>query len=136
MAKDFSIVGKKTPRVDGFERVTGQAQYAGDVQLPGMLYARILRTLEPHARIVAIDTSAAEKLPGVKAVIHHDNAKVRWSSGSQITERYIFNNPVRFAGEAVAAVAAVNRHTAEDALRLIEVKYEKLPLCSRRQRGA
>ncbi|MET0584874.1 MAG: hypothetical protein ABW099_08330, partial [Candidatus Binatia bacterium] len=71
--KEFSIVGKKTPRIDAYERVTGQAHYTGDIQLPGMLYARVLRSNVPHAKIVSIDTSKAEKLPGVKAVIHHEN---------------------------------------------------------------
>ena len=63
---EFSIVGKTTPRIDAYERVTGQAQYTGDIQLPGMLYARVLRSSVPHAKIVSIDTSKAEKLPGVK----------------------------------------------------------------------
>ncbi len=125
--KEFSIVGKNIPRIDGFERVTGQAQYTGDIQLPGMLYARVLRSNVPHARIISIDTSKAEKLPGVKAVVHHENAKVPWSSGGHTHQRFIFNNPVRFVGDAVAAVAATNRHIAEDALALIEVKYEKFP---------
>lgn len=125
--QQFSVVGKKTPRIDAYERVTGQAQYTGDIQLPGMLYARILRSPHPHARIVSIDTSKAEKLPGVKAVIHHQNAQVPWSSGGHTHRRYIFNNPVRFVGDAVAAVAAIDRGIAEEALGLIEVKYEKLP---------
>jgi xanthine dehydrogenase molybdenum-binding subunit len=125
--KEFSIVGKRITRIDGFERVTGQAQYTGDIQLPGMLYARVLRSNVPHAKIVSIDTSKAEKLPGVKAVVHHENAKVAWSSGGHTHQRFIFNNPVRFVGDAVAAVAATDRHIAEDALALIEVKYEKLP---------
>jgi len=125
--KEFSIVGKRIPRIDAYERVTGQAQYTGDIQLPGMLYARVLRSPHPHARILGIDTSKAEKLPGVKAVVHHENAKVPWSSGGHTHQRFIFNNPVRFVGDAVAAVAATDRHIAEDALKLIEVKYEKLP---------
>jgi xanthine dehydrogenase molybdenum-binding subunit len=125
--KEFSIVGKPTPRIDAYERVTGQAQYTGDIQLPGMLYARVLRSPLPHAKIVSIDTSKAEKLPGVKAVIHHGNAQVPWSSGGHTHKRFIFNNPVRYVGDAVAAVAATDRHIAEDALGLIEVKYEKLP---------
>ncbi|HEY1268777.1 MAG TPA: hypothetical protein VGH16_16090, partial [Candidatus Binatia bacterium] len=58
--KEFSVVGKATPRIDGFERVTGKAEYTGDVQLPGMLYARVLRSPHPHAKIVSIDTSKAE----------------------------------------------------------------------------
>ena len=124
--KEYSVVGKRIPRIDGFERVTGQAHYTGDIQLPGMLYARVLRSPHPHAKIVSIDTSKAEKLPGVKGVIHYENAKVPWASGGHTHQRFIFNNPVRFVGDAVAAVAATDRHTAEDALKLIEVKYEKL----------
>ncbi|HYT54112.1 MAG TPA: xanthine dehydrogenase family protein molybdopterin-binding subunit [Verrucomicrobiae bacterium] len=125
--KEFSIVGKRIPRIDAYERVTGQAHYTGDIQLPGMLYARVLRSNVPHAKIVSIDTSKAEKLPGVKAVINHENAKVPWSSGGHTHQRFIFNNPVRFVGDAVAAVAATDRHIAEDALKLIEIKYEKIP---------
>jgi CO/xanthine dehydrogenase Mo-binding subunit len=125
--KEFSIVGKRTPRIDAYERVTGQAQYTGDIQLAGMLYARVLRSPHPHARIVSIDTSRAEKLPGVKAVIHHGNAQIPWSSGGHTHKRFIFNNPVRYVGDAVAAVAATDRHIAEEALGLIEVKYEKIP---------
>lgn len=125
--REFAIVGKKIPRIDAYERVTGQAQYAADIQLPGMLYARVLRSPHPHARIVGIDTSKAEKLPGVKAIIHHQNAQVPWSSGGHTHRRYIFNNPVRYVGDPVAAVAATDRHIAEEALGLIEVKYEKLP---------
>jgi xanthine dehydrogenase molybdenum-binding subunit len=125
--KEFSVVGKSVPRIDAYERVTGQAQYSGDIQLPGMLYARVLRSPHPHARIVSIDTSKAEKLPGVKAIAHHENAKVPWSSGGHTHQRFIFNNPVRYVGDPVAAVAATDRHIAEDALMLIEVKYEKIP---------
>jgi len=125
--QQFSVVGKKTPRIDAYERVTGQAQYAGDYQLPNMLYARVLRSPYPHAKIVSIDASKAEKLPGVKAVIHHQNSQVPWASGGLTQKRMIFNNPVRYVGDAVAAVAATDRHIAEDALSLIEVKYEKLP---------
>ena len=125
--KEFSIVGKRTPRIDAYDRVTGQAQYTGDIQLPGMLYARVLRSPYPHANIIRIDTSKAEKLPGVKAVIHYGNAQVPWSSGGLTHKRFIFNNPVRYVGDAVAAVAATDRQIAEEALGLIEVKYEKIP---------
>src|SRR5918996_3471925 len=103
---EFSVVGKNIPRIDAYERVTGQAQYTGDVQLPGMLYARVLRSPHPHARILEIDTTRAAALAGVKAVITHENAKVWWGAGSiaggnqyndelkAITKqrRYIFNN--------------------------------------------
>jgi xanthine dehydrogenase molybdenum-binding subunit len=125
--KEFSVVGKRIPRIDAYERVTGQASYTGDIQLPGMLYARVLRSSVPHAKIVGIDTSKAEKLPGVQAIIHHGNAAIPWSSGGHTHQRFIFNNPVRYVGDPVAAVAATDRHIAEDALKLIQVKYEKLP---------
>jgi CO/xanthine dehydrogenase Mo-binding subunit len=106
-----------------------------------MLYARVLLSPRPHARIRRIDASKALALPGVKAVISHENCTVLWGAGSisggaqyneevkKITKhrRYAFNNPVRFVGEPVAAVAAVDRHTAEDALQLIVVDYEPLP---------
>jgi xanthine dehydrogenase molybdenum-binding subunit len=134
-------LGHSTPRIDAMERVTGSAKYTGDVQLPGMLYGRILRSPHPHARIRRIDTARAAALPGVKAVLTHENGSAVWGAGSisggqqynddvkKITKhrRYTFNNPVRFVGDPVAAVAAVNRHVAEEALRLIAVDYEPLP---------
>jgi putative selenate reductase molybdopterin-binding subunit len=137
----LNVVGHDTTRIDAAERTTGKATYTGDVMLPGMLYARVLRSPHPHARIRRIDASKALALPGVKAVISHDNCTVLWGAGSisggaqyneevkKITKhrRYAFNNPVRFVGEPVAAVAAVDRHTAEEALQLIVVDYEPLP---------
>ncbi|MGC4085341.1 MAG: xanthine dehydrogenase family protein molybdopterin-binding subunit [Vicinamibacterales bacterium] len=129
-------IGKATSRIDGTERVTGKATYAGDVKLPGMLHARILRSPHPHARITRIDTTKAAALPGVKAVLTHENCQQTWSSGAapggniyggQPGTRRLFNNPVRFWGEAIAAVAAVDPYTADDALQLIEVEYERLP---------
>src|SRR5687768_1592170 len=127
MSQDLDVVGKPTPRIDAVERVTGRAKYTWDIQLPGMLYARIKRSPHAHARIVRIDTSHAEALPGVHAVITHENASARWHAGDTMHERMAFNNPVRYVGEPVAAVAAVDRHVAEDALDLIEVEYEVLP---------
>ena len=137
----LTTIGHVTPRVDAIERVTGQATYTNDLKLPGMLYARVLRSPHPHARIRHIDTSAASRLPGVQAVITHENAQVVWGAGAvaggrqyndaikEITRqrRYIFNNPVRCVGDAVAAVAATDRHIAEQALALIQVDYEVLP---------
>jgi CO/xanthine dehydrogenase Mo-binding subunit len=127
MSRELDVVGRPTPRVDATERVTGRARYTWDVQLPGMLYARILRSPHAHARIVSIDTARAEALPGVHAVIHAFKGNAPWGSGDSEHERMAFNNPVRYAGEPVAAVAAVDRHVAEDALELIEVEYEVLP---------
>ena len=82
-----------------------------------MLYARVLRSPHPHAKIVSIDTSEGSTLSGVKAVIHYENAQVPWSSGGLTHQRFIFNNPVRYVGDPVAAVAATDRHIAEDALK-------------------
>ncbi len=119
-------VGHASPRIDAIQRVNGTATYTGDVALPGMLYARVLRSPHPHARIRHIDVSKALALPGVKAILTHENCRVVWSSGDSKNKRYLFNNPVRFAGDAVAAVAAGNRHIAEEAMRLIDVDYEAL----------
>jgi len=137
----LKTVGQATTRIDARERVSGKATYSGDVQLPGMLFARVLRSPHPHARILKIDASQALAMPGVKAVVSHENCKFVWGAGGvaggvqyndqikKITRqrRYAFNNPVRFAGDPVAAVAAVDRHTAEEAVRRIEVDYEVLP---------
>src|SRR5476649_2007452 len=137
----LKTVGHDTHRIDAVERTTGKATYTGDVKVPGMLYARVLRSPHPHARIRRIDASKALALPGVKAVISHENCSVVWGAGSisggaqyneeikKITKhrRYAFNNPVRFVGEPVAAVAAIDRHIAEEALKLIAVEYEPLP---------
>src|SRR4029077_2948845 len=120
---------------------TGRAKYTLDVQLPGMLYARVLRSPHAHARIRSIDVSKARELAGVKAIVTHENCQTVWGAGSvaggqqysddikKITKqrRYAFNNPVRFVGEPVAAVAATDRHIAEEALLRIVVHYEVLP---------
>jgi xanthine dehydrogenase molybdenum-binding subunit len=137
----LNVVGSATPRIDAVERVTGRATYTGDVKLQGMLYGRVLRSPHAHARIRRIDASRALALPGVKGVITHENCRVVWGAGSisggqqyneevkkvTLHRRHAFNNPVRFAGEPVAAVAAVDRHVAEEALQLIDVDYEPLP---------
>jgi len=137
----LKTVGQATPRIDARERVSGKATYTGDVHIDGMLYARVLRSPHPHARIRSIDTSKAAAFPGVKAVLTHENCTVVFGAGSiaggqqyndavkKTTKqrRYAFNNPVRFVGDPVAAVAAVDRHVAEEALRLINVDYEVLP---------
>ena len=137
----LSTIGNDTPRIDAIERVTGQAKYTRDWKLPGMLFGKVLRSPHPHARLVSIDTSEAEALPGVQAVITYENAQVVWGAGSvnggrqyndptkaaTIHRRYIFNNPVRFVGDSIAAVAATDRHTAEEAVSLIKVEYEELP---------
>src|SRR5690606_1417661 len=104
-------LSKRIPRLDGPAKVTGAAKYAYDILRPGMLWGRILRSPHAHARIVSIDLSAAEKAPGVKAVLAIAEPGQR----------------VMYQGEEVAAVAAVTEEQAEDALRLIKVVYEPLP---------
>ena len=122
----LETVGMSHPRVDARERVTGQAQYTGDVTLPEMLYARVLRSPHPHARITRVDTSRAREMPGVHVVLTREQCDVTWGSGDSQNPRYLFNNPVRFVGDPVAAVAAIDRHTAEEAIEAIDVEYEPL----------
>jgi len=121
---NFTIVGRPLNRVDGRERVTGAARYTYDIQLPGMLYAAMLRSPHPHARVIRLDTSEAERLPGVRAVLSSNNAPdIPWHSGVS----KLFGDVVRFVGDEVAAVAADDLETARDALKLIKVEYEPLP---------
>jgi CO/xanthine dehydrogenase Mo-binding subunit len=127
MLEPLVTVGRANPRLDALERVTGRARYSADVKIPGMLYARVLRSPHPHARIVRIDAARALALTGVSAVITHENCKLVWASGDTANTRYVFNNPVRYFGDAVAVVAASDRHLAEQALKLISVEYEVLP---------
>ncbi len=132
MTQDLKVVGKPLPRVDAHAKVTGQAQFTVDVSLPGMLVGKILRSPHPHARILNIDTGAAERLPGVKAVITgRDTTDMRFAFVD--TPRYpadqhpLAQDKVRYIGDEVAAVAAVDAETAQAALDLIRVDYEILP---------
>lgn len=121
---ELKHVGKPHPRIDGAERVTGRATYTYDVRLPGMLSARILRSPHPHARIARLDTSRAEALPGVRAVLSHLNAPdIPWHRGRS----RLFDTELRYEGDEVLAVAADDEYIARDALRLVEVEYEELP---------
>ncbi len=121
---DLRFVGQRTPRIDGAERVTGKALYTFDVQLPGMLYGKILRSPHPHARIKKIDTRRAERLPGVRAVLSHKNTeKIPFRQG----QTFIFDEIVRYVGDEVACVIADDEELCQDALELIEVEYKALP---------
>ncbi|MCI2431366.1 xanthine dehydrogenase family protein molybdopterin-binding subunit [Candidatus Acetothermia bacterium] len=120
----LKFVGQKTPRIDGPERVTGRALYTFDVQLPGMLYGKILRSPHPHAKIKKLDTRRAAKLPGVRAVLSYKNTpKISFRQG----QTFVFDEIVRYVGDEVACVIADDEEIAEDALELIEVEYELLP---------
>ena len=111
--KELHSIGRRVPRVDGRLRVTGAARYTADVRLPGMLWARMVTSPHPHARITAIDTSLAAAVPGVRAV--------------HVLDRYEKDPVVRYAGQPVAAVAAVSQTIADEAARLVRIAYEPLP---------
>jgi len=129
---EYSVIGKATTNVDGVAKVTGQAQYTFDIVLPRMLYGKILRSPHPHAKILNIDTSKAEKLLGVKAVVTgKDTLGVKHGCWRRFTElcdeEGLCTTKVRYIGDPVAAVAATDEDIAEEALNLIEVEYEPLP---------
>ncbi|MFN8543399.1 MAG: xanthine dehydrogenase family protein molybdopterin-binding subunit [Candidatus Binatia bacterium] len=125
------FVGREVARVEDRAHVTGRTEFIDNVHLPGMLHCAILRSPYPHARIVRVDASAAERLPGVVAVVTGEDA-LRWSfPTSTVPEGWgthcLATDKVRYAGEPVAAVAATSRYVAEDALELIVVDYDPLP---------
>ncbi len=114
------------PRKDAWDKVTGAARYAGDLKLARMLHAKLLRSTCAHARLVRVDASRAERLPGVKAVVTGKDFPHRM--GLYLVDRTPYAvDKVRYCGEPVAGVAAVSLEVAEEALRLIEVEYDELP---------
>ncbi len=122
----LSSVGKRIPKRDAIDKVTGRATYIQDLKVPGMLYGKILRSKYPHARIVRIDTSRARKLLGVRAVITaEDVPQIRY--GFMKDQPVLKSGKVRSYRDEVAAVAAIDPGTAEEALDLITVEYEALP---------
>ena len=123
--REFKYVGHSVARVDGVEKVTGRAKFVGDLHIPGMLHGKILRSPYPHARIRSIDATRAEALPGVVAVL--TAADIADLNPIYNGRPVIAMNKVRYVGEPVAAVAAVDLATAEEALPLIQVDYEELP---------
>lgn len=136
--KEYRVVGHSVRRFDALEKATGTAMFTTDFKLPGMLYAKVLRSPYPHAKIVNIDTREAEKLPGVKAVATFKNSPRKLFNTSAtmtftipplkpVLDQYIFDNVVRYVGDEVAAVAAESEKIAEAALKLIRVDYEQLP---------
>ncbi len=124
---DYSVIGQPLARLDGAEKATGAAIYSPDVALPGQLYGQVLRSTYPHARIVRVDTSRAEQLPGVKAVLTIKDVP-QHRTGLMLQDHYIFaKDKVRHIGDEIAAVAAVDEETAQKAVEAIEVEYEELP---------
>jgi CO/xanthine dehydrogenase Mo-binding subunit len=129
---EYSVIGRRLPRVDAVIKATGEAKHARDMVLPRMLFGKILRSPYSHARVLNIDTGKAEKLFGVKAIMTGKDIK-EIKVGELITypetidECPLAINNVRYIGEAVAAVAAIDEEIAEEALDLIKVEYEELP---------
>lgn len=133
---ELLVVGKSIPKPDAKVKVTGVAEYTGDMRFPGMLFGKILRSPYPHARVVKIDKSKAERLPGVKVVLTPKDVPNRefcayWRESKDLqrlpADERILQDTVRFVGDRVAALAAVDERTADEALKLIDVEYELLP---------
>ncbi|WP_197282030.1 xanthine dehydrogenase family protein molybdopterin-binding subunit [Dethiosulfatarculus sandiegensis] len=136
--REFKVVGKSVRKTDAVDKTTGRGLFTTDIQLPGMLHAKVLRSPVPHARIKSINTEKAEKLKGVRAVVSHENTPRNIFNTSvpmftttpnleRVLDQYIFDNVVRYVGDEVAAVAADTEAMAEQAVKLIEVEYEPLP---------
>lgn len=134
---DYRVLGKRPIRHDGADKVTGRAVYGADVKLPGLLEGAVLRSPHAHARIVSIDTSEAEAMEGVRAVVtsadlpEPTDKKIDLGEG-EINARWGMGNilaidKVLYAGHAVAAVAATSAHLAQEAVKRIKVEYEVLP---------
>ena len=121
------LIGKSLPKIDSYAKVTGAAKYADDIKLPRMAFGRILRSPHPHARIVRIDTSRARAFPGVLDVLTGDDLPIKYGIMPTTQDEYPFAvDRVRYVGDPVAAVCAVDEETADAALELIEVEYEPL----------
>ena len=114
----MSALGTNVSRVDGPAKIRGWAQYTGDIELPGMVYAKVLRSTHPHARLLRVDTSKAEKFPGVVAVLTRDDfAGQKSTFGSVVKDQGIVaTERVRYVGDVIAAVAAEERDIAEEAV--------------------
>ena len=134
---EYNVVGKRPVRPDGVDKVTGRAQYGADLQLTGLLHARVLRSPHAHARIKSIDSRRAEAHPGVSAVVTAKDLPIASLSREQVggdyqrlkfaSDNFLASDKVLYRGHAVAAVAATSPHIAEEALALIQVDYEELP---------
>jgi CO/xanthine dehydrogenase Mo-binding subunit len=130
------VVGRDVARVDGVAKVTGRLKYSADLKIDGMLHAKVLRAAHPHARLLRVDTSAAEGAPGVVAVLTAKDVPGRNCFGIIRKDQPVFaEDRVRYLGDAIAAVYAETEAQAEDALALIEVEYELLPVVENPQQA-
>ncbi len=134
---EYKVIGTRPIRHDGLDKVTGRAVYGADVKLPGMLWGAVLRSPHAHARIKSVDTAKAESMPGVRSVVTSadlpvaENKMVDLGEGATnlkwAADNILASEKAQYAGHAIAAVSAVDRYTAEEALRAIDVEYEVLP---------
>ena len=127
MTREPRVIGRPRRRVDARAKVTGQTRFADDIALPRMLHCRLLRSPHPHARIESIDTSRAEKHPGVHLVLTGKDFPITFGILPVTQDEHaLAPRTVRYVGDPVAAVIAKDEQTASEALDLIEVKYELL----------
>ena len=124
--KPLKIIGKREKRVDALGKVTGAAKYADDYSMPHQLYGAVKYAQYPHAEIIEIDTSKAEKLAGVEAVLTYKDVPGKNCFGLIPNIRILADDRTRYLGDAVAVVAAVSKEIAQQAAELIEVKYKEL----------
>jgi len=127
MGVEYKFIGKSLPKLDTTDKVLGKAAYTDDIEYPGMLYAKLLRSKHPHAKIVSLDILRAEGLPGVKAIITAKDVPFN-AHGYNFKDQVVFaQDKVRYLGDPIVAVAAETEEIAEEALERIDVKYEVLP---------
>ena len=128
--RPFKVIGTDIARIQGYGIVTNQGQYTENLRMPGMLFMRTLRSRYPHAKIKSIDTSAAEKIPGVRKILHRGNLPEEYKDvflGSALPTRFLFNEEVFEVGSPIAVIAADSEHIGDEAIRAIKVEYEVLP---------
>ena len=135
--KQYKVIGTRPIRHDGYDKVTGRAQYGADIRIPGLIWGEVKRSPHAHARVISIDTSAADAMPGVFATITHADfptVEEREASGGDSlgsirqSQNMLADKKVHYKGHVVAAVAATDKNTALEAIEKIEVKYELLPV--------
>ncbi|HEV8230697.1 MAG TPA: xanthine dehydrogenase family protein molybdopterin-binding subunit [Candidatus Limnocylindria bacterium] len=128
--RPFKVIGTDIARIQGYGIVTAQGTYTENLRMPGMLFMRTLRSRYPHAKIKSIDTAAAEKIPGVRKILHRNNLPEEYKDvflGSALPTRFIFSEEVFEVGSPIAVIAADSEHIADEAIRAIKVEYEVLP---------
>jgi 4-hydroxybenzoyl-CoA reductase subunit alpha len=128
-AMNLTVVGKRLPKIDAPDKATGRAQYTDDIVLPNMIYGKLLLSPVPHAKIKSINTDKAKALPGVKVVLTGEDVPgITYGTSPPRYDEYILaKDKVRFVGDVVAAVAAIDEKTCYRAIKLIDVEYEELP---------